>query len=333
MSTSIATSITVGTADLRQALTAVGVHACTEDEMPSLHRLRLAVDSENVTVTATDRFTAGLAVVSIWHGKDLERCAVDLLPEDVKRILTIFKAGKDSGGADEPDYMLRLDIEPEHLTVTDCSGMFDGRALKVPRLPADSGALCVIPKLIADQHDSGPTLLADMIVAGELLARFKAAANAYGAPIEIEAHSASRGLLMCCGESFLGLLMPQRRDPDDHRARDWAQGWDRRMPEIVAAAIALHEPDPPAGVESDPEHELFMQAVDLVVSTQSASVSIVQRKLRVGFAKASRLIDEMAERGIVGPRDINGRREVLVPAESLPGLLADLLAARDSGGA
>ncbi|WP_029899554.1 DNA translocase FtsK [Nocardia brasiliensis] len=329
MSTSIAISITVGTADLRHALTAVIVHACTEDEMPSVHRVRLAVDTENITVTATDRFTAGLAIVSIWHGEDIEGCAVDLLPDDVKKILAIFKAGKDSG-ADEPDYMLRLDIAPEHVTVTDCSGMLDGRALKVPRLPADTGILCVVPKLIAEQHGSGPTLLADMVVGGEFLARFKAAANAYGEPLEIEAHVASRGLLMRCGESFLGMLMPRIRPADDLRARDWAQGWDRRLPEIVAAATALHEPDPPAGPESDPEHELFMQAVDLVVSTQIASVSMVQRKLRLGFAKANRLIDEMDGRGIVGPRNINGRRDVLVPAESLPSLLADLLATRDS---
>jgi S-DNA-T family DNA segregation ATPase FtsK/SpoIIIE len=74
----------------------------------------------------------------------------------------------------------------------------------------------------------------------------------------------------------------------------------------------LETAEEPEGEEAD---ALFAEAIDLVVRTGQASISLLQRRFRIGYTRAARLIDDLERRGVVGPFEGSKPREVLVTQE------------------
>jgi S-DNA-T family DNA segregation ATPase FtsK/SpoIIIE len=114
----------------------------------------------------------------------------------------------------------------------------------------------------------------------------------------------------------------------EDEVRKVASVWKRQAPDVrFDESVQGSDDAGPGGGSSgagggDDDDDMLVQAMELVVRSQLGSTSMLQRKLRVGFARAGRLMDLLEQRGVVGPSEGSKARAVLMTVEELEEALA-----------
>jgi S-DNA-T family DNA segregation ATPase FtsK/SpoIIIE len=114
----------------------------------------------------------------------------------------------------------------------------------------------------------------------------------------------------------------------EDEVRHVVKAWKQQAPEVVYDDAVQEAAEGSAGVAGgaggavgggSDDDDLLAQAMELIVRSQLGSTSMLQRKLRVGFARAGRLMDLLEQQGVVGPSEGSKAREVLMTVEELEG--------------
>jgi DNA segregation ATPase FtsK/SpoIIIE, S-DNA-T family len=109
-------------------------------------------------------------------------------------------------------------------------------------------------------------------------------------------------------------------DQEVHKVVEYlrSRGQPQYIDEVIEGADAESESAEAGGESGGESDPLYDQAVEIVVKTRRASISLVQRHLRIGYNRAARLIEQMERAGLVSSMQSNGNREVIAPSRGEP---------------
>jgi DNA segregation ATPase FtsK/SpoIIIE, S-DNA-T family len=132
-----------------------------------------------------------------------------------------------------------------------------------------------------------------------------------------------KGDMLLLGPASSAPLRIQGSWVEEAEVRKIAAVWKRQAPDITFDTEVQGTDEGPSGGGSssggggDDDDDLLVQAMELVVRSQLGSTSMLQRKLKVGFARAGRLMDLLEQRGVVGPSEGSKARAVLMTVDEL----------------
>jgi S-DNA-T family DNA segregation ATPase FtsK/SpoIIIE len=304
----------------------------------------ILIDPKRVELTQYDRIPHLLTQVVAnpkkaanalaWAVKEMER-RYDLLSEVGVRDITGYNAAFDKGELaerfGEDRGMSRL---PFILIVVD---ELSDLMMVAPRDVED--AICRIAQMaravgihlvIATQRPSVNVITG--VIKANIPARLAfAVASATDSKVILDQAGAER----LVGKGDMLLLGPASSAPqriqgawvEESEVREIAAHWRKQSPEVESQYVegVEGEPEPGAGGPgggpgSGEDDDLLVQAMELVVRSQMGSTSMLQRKLKVGFARAGRLMDLLEQRGVVGPSEGSKARDVLMTVEEFENL-------------